>query len=84
MILEDPTLIDEIVSLVRHNLGAENAVDLTMRVWHHTFSHPAADGARARGDVVDVHIRLLTCCSAPDHDPVTCRAATGRCSSRTT
>jgi phosphotransferase system enzyme I (PtsI) len=79
MILEDPTLIDEIVSLVRHNLGAENAVDLTMRVWHHTFSHAPQPMVRERaGDVVDVHIRLLTVLlGLPDHDPVDVPSGTG-------
>ena len=72
LILEDPMLLDEVASLVRHNLGAENAVDLTMRVWHHTFSHAPQPMVRERaGDVVDVHIRLLTVLlGLPDHDPV--------------
>ena len=71
-ILDDPVLREEITSLVRHNLGAENAVDLTMRVWHHTFSHAPQPMVRERaGDVVDVHIRLLTVLlGLPDHDPV--------------
>jgi phosphotransferase system enzyme I (PtsI) len=72
LILEDPVLLEEIASLVRHNLGAENAVDLTMRVWHHTFSHAPQPMVRERaGDVVDVHIRLLTVLlGLPDHDPI--------------
>ena len=72
MILEDPVLLDEIESLVRHNVGAEKAADMTMRVWRDTFAHAPQAMVRERvGDVVDVHIRLLTVLlGLPDHDPV--------------
>lgn len=72
MILDDPTLIEEIESLVRHNVGAEKAADTTMRVWRDTFAHAPQAMVRERvGDVVDVHIRLLTVLlGLPDHDPV--------------
>ncbi|CAA9324051.1 MAG: Phosphoenolpyruvate-protein phosphotransferase of PTS system [uncultured Gemmatimonadaceae bacterium] len=79
LILEDPVMLEEVASLVQHNLGAENAVDLTMRVWHHTFAHAAQPMVRERaGDVVDVHIRLLTVLlGLPDHDPIDVPSGTG-------
>lgn len=71
-ILEDADLRRRVESLVRQNLAAEKAFDLVMLEWREHFSRSANPMMRERvGDLIDVHIRLLTqLLGLPDHDPV--------------
>jgi phosphotransferase system enzyme I (PtsI) len=71
-ILEDPQLTAQVETLVRQNLAAEKAFDLVMLEWREHFGRSANPMMRERvGDLVDVHIRLLSVLMGlPDHDPV--------------
>jgi phosphotransferase system enzyme I (PtsI) len=77
LILEDSDLIHRVESLIRQNLGAEKAFDLTILEWRQQFARHAVPMMRERaGDVTDVQIRVLSLLmSLPDHDPV--EATTG-------
>jgi phosphotransferase system enzyme I (PtsI) len=71
-ILEDVELRSRVESLVRQNLAAEKAFDLVMLEWREHFGRSANPMMRERvGDLMDVHIRLLSLLlELPDHDPV--------------
>jgi len=71
-ILEDAALREQIETLVRQNLAPEKAFDLVMLEWREHFSRSTNPMMRERqGDLVDIHIRLLTLLlGLPDHDPV--------------
>jgi phosphotransferase system enzyme I (PtsI) len=71
-ILEDQELLAQVEALVRQNLGAEKAFDFVMEEWQKHFARHAHAMMRERvGDLVDVHIRVLTVLlGLPDHDPV--------------
>lgn len=71
-ILEDEALIGHVEELVRQNLSAEKAFDIAMLEWRQQFArHPHALMRERVGDIVDVHIRVLSLLlELPDHDPV--------------
>jgi phosphotransferase system enzyme I (PtsI) len=71
-ILQDVSLVEHVESLVRQNLGAEKAFDLAMLEWRQNFArHPHAMLRERVGDLVDVHIRVLSILlDLGDHDPV--------------
>jgi phosphotransferase system enzyme I (PtsI) len=71
-ILEDEALLGRVEELVRQNLGAEKAFDITMLDWRQQFArHPHAMMRERVGDLVDVHIRVLSLLlELGDHDPV--------------
>ncbi len=70
--LDDADLIGEVESLIRQNIGAEKAFDLVMLEWRQHFAKHAQAMLRERvGDLVDLHIRVLSILlDLPDHDPV--------------
>ena len=72
MILEDPTLLDEVESVIHRNYGAEKAFDLVMLEHRQHFARQAHALLREKvSDLTDVHIRVLTALlDLPDHDPV--------------
>jgi phosphoenolpyruvate-protein phosphotransferase (PTS system enzyme I) len=72
MILEDPTLLEEVESVIHRNYGAEKAFDLVMLEHRQHFARQAHALLREKvSDLTDVHIRVLTALlDLPDHDPV--------------
>ena len=70
--LEDPVLIAEVEEYIRQNLGAEKAFDLVLLEWRQHFTrHPQPMVRERVGDLIDVHIRVLTLLlGLPDHDPI--------------
>ncbi|WKW12056.1 phosphoenolpyruvate--protein phosphotransferase [Pseudogemmatithrix spongiicola] len=71
-ILEDASLREQVEGLVQQNLAPEKAFDIVMLDWRDHFGRSTNPMMRERiGDLVDVHIRLLTVLlDLPDHDPV--------------
>jgi len=71
-ILEDTELIGRVEGLIRQNLSAESAFEITMLEWRHHFARHASPMMRERvGDITDVQIRVLSLLlGLPDHDPV--------------
>ena len=71
-ILEDQELIGRVEGLIRQNLAAESAFEITMLEWRHHFARHASPMMRERvGDITDVQIRVLSLLlGLPDHDPV--------------
>ena len=71
-ILEDVELIGRVEGLVRQNLAAESAFEITMLEWRHHFARHASPMMRERvGDITDVQIRVLSLLlNLPDHDPL--------------
>jgi phosphotransferase system enzyme I (PtsI) len=71
-ILQDAELRGRVETLVRQYLSAEKAFDLVMLEWREHFGRSTNPMMRERvGDLVDVHIRLLSLLlDLPDHDPV--------------
>jgi phosphotransferase system enzyme I (PtsI) len=71
-ILEDAALLDQVDQLVRQNLAPEKAFDIVMLDWRDHFGRSTNPMMRERsGDLVDIHIRMLTILlGLPDHDPV--------------
>jgi phosphoenolpyruvate-protein phosphotransferase (PTS system enzyme I) len=71
-ILEDRELLAQVEALVHQNLAAEKAFDFVMEEWQKHFARHTHALMRERvGDLVDVHIRVLTVLlGLPDHDPV--------------
>jgi phosphotransferase system enzyme I (PtsI) len=71
-ILEDVELIGRVEGLIRQNLAAESAFEITMLEWRHHFARHASPMMRERvGDITDVQIRVLSLLlNLPDHDPV--------------
>lgn len=70
--LEDVELREQVETLVRQNLAPEKAFDIVMLDWRDHFGRSTNPMMRERtGDLVDVHIRLLSILlGLPDHDPV--------------
>lgn len=71
-ILEDQALRDQVEGLVQQNLAPEKAFDIVMLDWRDHFGRSTNPMMRERiGDLVDVHIRLLSVLlDLPDHDPI--------------
>ncbi|HRN53895.1 MAG TPA: phosphoenolpyruvate--protein phosphotransferase [Gemmatimonadaceae bacterium] len=71
-ILEDQALREQVEGLVQQNLAPEKAFDIVMLDWRDHFGRSTNPMMRERiGDLVDVHIRLLSVLlDLPDHDPV--------------
>ncbi len=71
-ILADGELVTQVETLIRRNLAAETAVDLTMLEWREHFSTHKMPMMRERvSDLIDVQIRVLSILlGLPDHDPV--------------
>jgi len=71
-ILEDIELIGRVEGLIRQNLAAESAFEITMLEWRHHFARHASPMMRERvGDITDVEIRVLSLLlDLPDHDPL--------------
>jgi phosphotransferase system enzyme I (PtsI) len=71
-ILDDKELINSAIVLIRQNLGAEKAFDLVLLEWRQHFARHSAPMLREKvGDLMDVHIRVLSILlHLPDHDPV--------------
>jgi phosphoenolpyruvate-protein phosphotransferase (PTS system enzyme I) len=71
-ILEDIELIGRVEGLIRQNLAAESAFEITMLEWRHHFARHASPMMRERvNDITDVQIRVLSLLlGLPDHDPV--------------
>jgi len=71
-ILSDNELTRRVETLIRQNLAAETAFDLTMLEWRHNFARSASPMMRERvADITDVQIRVLSLLlGLPDHDPV--------------
>ncbi len=71
-ILDDSALTRSTEALIRQNLGAEKAFDIILLEWRRHFARHAAPMLREKvGDLMDVHIRVLSMLlDLPDHDPV--------------
>jgi phosphotransferase system enzyme I (PtsI) len=71
-ILSDGELSRSTEALIRQNLGAEKAFDLILLEWRQHFARHSAPMLREKvGDLMDVHIRVLSMLlDLPDHDPV--------------
>lgn len=71
-ILEDQSLHEQVEGLVQQKLAPEKAFDIVMLDWRDHFGRSTNPMMRERlGDLVDVHIRLLSVLlDLPDHDPV--------------
>jgi phosphotransferase system enzyme I (PtsI) len=70
--LDDRELLGRVETLIRQNLAAETAFDLTILEWRHHFARHSSPMMRERvGDITDVQIRVLSLLlGLPDHDPV--------------
>ena len=71
-ILQDAEIIHRVEQLIREDhFAAESAFDLTMNDWRTEFARSPSPMIRERvGDLVDVHIRVLSLLlGLPDHDP---------------
>lgn len=71
-ILDDRELNASTAALIRQNLGAEKAFDIVLLEWRQHFARHSAPMLREKvGDLVDIHIRVLSLLlDLPDHDPV--------------
>ncbi len=71
-ILDDIDLTNRVTALVRQNIGAEKAFDLVLLELRQHFARHSAPMLREKvGDLMDVHIRVLSILlDLPDHDPV--------------
>ena len=72
LLLDDPEISRRVEELIRLHHSAEEAFDITMRQTRQHFASHASPMIRERvGDIVDVHIRVLSLLmQLPDHDPV--------------
>ena len=72
LLLQDVELTSRVESLVRQNLGAETAFEVTMLEWRHHFTRHTSPMMRERvGDITDLQIRVLSLLlELPDHDPL--------------
>src|SRR5262249_61683290 len=68
----DAELIPRVESLIRQNLSAETAFEVTMLEWRHHFTRHTSPMMRERvGDITDLQIRVLSLLlELPDHDPL--------------
>ncbi len=71
-ILDDAELLQNVLVLIRQNLGAEKAFDLVMVDWRQSFARHSHAMLRERvADLTDIHIRVLSLLlGLGDHDPV--------------
>ena len=71
-ILQDTDMINRVEGLIKQNLAAESAFEITMLDWRHHFARHASPMVRERvSDLADVQIRVLSLLlGLPDHDPV--------------
>ena len=71
LILQDTDMIGRVDGLIRQNLAAESAFEITMLDLRHHFARHASPMMRERvGDLADVQIRVLSLLlGLPDHDP---------------
>ena len=72
LLLQDTELTSRVESLIRQNLSAETAFEVTMLEWRHHFTRHASAMMRERvGDIADIQIRVLSILlDLPDHDPL--------------
>ena len=72
LLLEDPELLVAVDGLIEQNLGAEKAFDVVLQEWRQHFARHSHAMLRERvGDLMDIHIRVLTLLlGLSDHDPV--------------
>ncbi len=70
-IVQDAELRSRVESVVRQQFTAERAFDVVMLEWRDHFARsPHALMRERTGDLIDVHIRVLsTLLGLPDHDP---------------
>lgn len=71
-IIEDADLRGRVEDVIRQNFAAERAFDVVMLEWREHFARSTHAMMRERvGDLVDVHIRVLSILlDLPDYDPV--------------
>jgi phosphotransferase system enzyme I (PtsI) len=71
-IIEDADLRRRVEDVIRQNFSAERAFDVVMLEWREHFARSTHAMMRERvGDLVDVHIRVLSILlDLPDYDPV--------------
>jgi phosphotransferase system enzyme I (PtsI) len=72
LLLDDPVMLEEIESLIRHNVGAEQAFHQHMSDWRQRYAREADSYLRERvGDILDLEIRMLSILlGLQDHDPL--------------
>ena len=72
MLLDDPVMLEEVESLIRHNVGAEQAFHQHMADWRHRYTRATDSYLRERvGDILDLEIRMLSILlGLQDHDPL--------------
>ena len=72
LLLDDPVMLEEVESLIRHNLGAEQAFHQHMSDWRQRYQREADAYLRERvGDILDLEIRMLSILlGLQDHDPL--------------
>ena len=72
LLLDDPELLSAVDDLLEQNLGAEKAFDVVLLEWRQHFARHEHAMLRERvGDLMDIHIRVLTLLlGLSDHDPV--------------
>lgn len=71
LLLDDPVMLEEVESLIRHNVGAEQAFHQHMSDWRARYQREADAYLRERvGDILDLEIRVLSILlGLQDHDP---------------
>ena len=72
LLLDDPVMLEEVESLIRHNVGAEQAFHQHMADWRQRYTREADAYLRERvGDILDLEIRVLSILlGLQDHDPL--------------
>jgi phosphotransferase system enzyme I (PtsI) len=72
LLLDDPVMLEEVESLIRHNVGAEQAFHQHMSDWRQRYQREADAYLRERvGDILDLEIRVLSILlGLQDHDPL--------------
>ena len=72
LMMQDTEMIGRVEALIRQNLAAESAFEITMLDLRQHFARHASAMMRERvGDLADVQIRILSLLlGLPDHDPV--------------
>jgi phosphotransferase system enzyme I (PtsI) len=72
LLVDDPVMVGEVESLIRHNVGAEQAFHQHMSDWRQRYQREADAYLRERvGDILDLEIRVLSILlGLQDHDPL--------------
>jgi phosphoenolpyruvate-protein phosphotransferase (PTS system enzyme I) len=72
LLLDDPVMLEEVESLIRHNVGSEQAFHQHMADWRQRYAREADAYLRERvGDILDLEIRVLSILlGLEDHDPL--------------